>query len=69
VLEECVGEHRHEDVAVQAGPGSAFEAIETESLLRLLVGPLARPARLDGGRERLQVRIGGEVGEIVLRLP
>jgi hypothetical protein len=30
VLEECVGEHRHEDVAVQASPGAALEVIEPE---------------------------------------
>jgi hypothetical protein len=40
VLEECVGEHRHEDVAVQASPGAALEVIETEFFLQLLVGLL-----------------------------
>ena len=68
VLEEGKGEHRHKGVSVQAGPGSALEVVETEFFLQLLVGLLASPARLDGGRERLQVSGGGQVGEIVLRL-
>src|SRR3712207_9188238 len=63
VLEEGVGEHRHERMAVQAGPGPALEVVEAEFVLQLLVGLLARPARLDGGRERLRSeerRVGEE---------
>src|SRR3712207_9370546 len=48
-LEEGVGEHRHERMAVQAGPGPALEGVAAGFLLQLLVGLLARPARLDGG--------------------
>jgi hypothetical protein len=68
VLEEGEGDHRHEDVAVQAGPGAALEVIEAEFLLQLLMRLLAGPARLDGSRQDLQLHIGGEVGEVVLRL-
>src|SRR5580704_5661017 len=36
-LQVGVGDHRHERVAVQAMPGSAFEVIEAEFFLELLV--------------------------------
>ena len=50
-LQVGVGDHRHERVAVQAMPGSAFEVIEAEFFLEPLVGLLADPARLDRGGE------------------
>lgn len=68
VLEKGVGEHRHERVSVQPGPGSALEVVEAERLLELLVGLLAGPARLDGGRERVQAGVGGKIAGVVLRL-
>jgi hypothetical protein len=61
LLEERVGDHRHERVAVQAGPGSALEVVEAELLFHLLVRLLAGPARFDRGREHLQGRVGGQV--------
>src|SRR3984885_2827811 len=54
-LQVGVGDHRHERVAAQATPGSAFEVVETEFFLELLVGLLADPSRLDRGGERLEV--------------
>ena len=39
---------RRARVPVRPGPGSAHEVAEAEPLLRLPVGPLAGPARLDG---------------------
>ena len=35
-LQEGVGDHRHERVAVHATPGSAFEVVEAEFLFQLL---------------------------------
>ena len=68
VLEEGKGEHRHECVSVQPGPGSALEVVEAEFLLQLLVGLLAGPARLDRRRKHLEGGVSGKVGEGVLRL-
>ena len=38
MLEEGVGDHRHERVPVQALPGSALEVIEAEFFFHLLMG-------------------------------
>ena len=54
---------------MQADPGAAFEVVEARFLLQLLVGLLADPAGLDGSGELLERRIGGKVGEMVLRSP
>ena len=67
-LQVGVGDHRHERVAVQATPGSAFEVVEAEFFLELLVGLLADPSRLDRGGERLEVGVGRQVGKIVFAL-
>ena len=50
MLEEGIGDHRHERVAVKALPGPALEVIEAEFLFQLLVSLLANPPRLYGGR-------------------
>src|SRR5882724_12351546 len=50
ILEESVGDHRHERMTVKALPGSALEVIETKFFFQLLVSLLANPSRLDGGR-------------------
>jgi hypothetical protein len=63
-LQVGVGDHRHERVAVQAMPRSAFEVIEAEFFLELLVGLLADPSRLDRGGERLEAGVGRQVGKI-----
>src|SRR5262249_29433961 len=68
MLEECVSDHRHERMTVQALPRSALEVIETEFFFQLLVSLLANPARLDGGRQGAQVSLGWQVGEIVFLL-
>src|SRR6516225_7319389 len=68
ILEESVGDHRHERMTVQALPRSALEVIETEFFFQLLVSLLANPARLDGGRQGAQVSLGWQVGEIVFLL-
>ena len=67
-LQAGVGDHRHERVAVQATPGSAFEVVEAEFFLKLLVGLLADPSRLDRGGERLEAGVGRQVGKIVFAL-
>ncbi len=69
ILEESVGDHRHERMTVKALPGSALEVIETKFFFQLLVSLLANPSRLDGGREGAQVSRGRQVGEIVFHLP
>ena len=56
VLQE--GEHRHERVAVETLPGSPFEVIEAKFLFQLLMGLLANPSCLDGGRQGNSVRRG-----------
>ena len=50
MLQEGEGEHRHECMAVKALPGSPFEVVEPKFLFQLLMGLLADPSCLDGGR-------------------
>jgi hypothetical protein len=50
MLEESIGDHRHERVAMQALPGPTLEVIKPEFFFQLLVRLLANPSRLDGGR-------------------
>jgi hypothetical protein len=47
VLQEGEGDHGHERVPVQAGPGAALEVVEPQFLLHLLMRLLAHPASLD----------------------
>ena len=68
MLEEGVGDHCHERMAVKALPGSALEVIETKFFFQLLVSLLANPACLDGGRQGAQVSLHWQVGEIVFLL-
>jgi hypothetical protein len=49
VLEECVSDHGHERMSMEALPGSSFEVIEPEFLLQLLMGLFANPPRFDRG--------------------
>src|ERR1700691_2122230 len=67
-LQVGVGDHRHERVAVQAMPGSAFEVVEAKFFLELLVGLLADPSGLDRGGERLEGGVGRQGGKIVFAL-
>ena len=67
-MQESEGDHRHERMTVQSLPGSTLEVIETKFFFQLLVSLLANPSRLDGGRERAQVSLRRQVGEIVFLL-
>jgi hypothetical protein len=49
MLQEGEGELAQERVVVQATPAPAFEMVEPELVLELLVHLLADPARLDQG--------------------
>src|SRR5262249_16587388 len=69
MLEEGIGNHRHECMTVETLPGPAFEVIETEFLFQLLVSLLANPSRLDGRRQGAQRSLRRQVGEIVFLLP
>ena len=68
MLEEGVSDHCHERVSVKAVPGSALEVVEPEFFFHLLVGLFTNPSRLDDGSQGAQVRLGGQVGEIVFLL-
>ena len=50
MLEKGIGDHRHQRMTVKALPGSSLEVIEAEFFFQLLMGLLANPSRLDGGR-------------------
>ncbi len=69
MLQEGVGDHSHEGVAVQALPGSSFKMIEAEFLLHLLMSLFAHPARLHGARQGLERRFEGEIGQVIFALP
>ena len=49
MLEECVGDHGHECMTMEALPGSSLEVIEPEFLFQLLMGLFANPSRFDRG--------------------
>ena len=68
-LQVRIGNPRHQGVAMEAMPGAAFEVIEAEFFLELLVGLLADPSRLDRGCERLEAGVGRQVGKMYLRSP
>jgi hypothetical protein len=66
MLEEGIGDHRHERVTVKTLPGSSLKVIEAEFFFQLLMGLLADPPRLDGrslvqlsGRKRRKATITG----------
>jgi len=64
-LEKGVSDHRHQGMSMQASPRSAFEMIEAEFLLELLMSLFANPSGFDRGGERFEARIGWQVGHIV----
>src|ERR1700728_4970948 len=68
MLEEGVGDHGHQRMATQTSPRAAFEVVEAEFFLELLVSLLADPARLDRRGECLEICVGRQVGEIVFLL-
>ena len=62
MLQEGEGEHRHERMAVETLPGSPFEVIEAKFLFQLLMGLLANPSCLDGGRQGTQTGRCRQIG-------
>jgi hypothetical protein len=46
VLEECVSDHGHERMTVQALPGSSLEVIEPQFFLSIADGPVRKPIAL-----------------------
>ena len=68
MLEEGVGDHRHQRMTVKVLPGLALEVVEAEFLFHLLMGVFADPLRLDGVSQCAQVGAGGQVGEAVFFL-
>ncbi len=67
-LEEGIGNHRHQCVSVQSGPGSTFEVIETEFFLELLMRLLTDPSAFDRGGQRFEARVGWQVRHIIFLL-
>jgi hypothetical protein len=49
MLEECVSDHGHEGMTMEALPGSSLEVIKPEFFFQLLMGLFANPSRFDGG--------------------
>ena len=49
MLEECVSDHGHECMTMEALPGSSLEVIKPEFLFQLLIGLFANPSRFDRG--------------------
>ena len=68
VLQEGIGNARHQRVPVQPCPGAPLEVAQTELSLELLMGLLADPACLDRTHQPMQRRTRWQVGEIVLAL-
>ena len=54
---------------MKTAPGASLEVVEPELFLKLLMRLLADPSRLYGGGQGGQLRLGGQVGEIVFPLP
>ena len=52
-LEECEGDHGQQGVVMKTPPGAAFEVVEAELLLHLLVSLFARPSSFDRGDDLL----------------
>ena len=67
-LQEGVGYHCHERVAMETSPGTAFEVVKAKLFLELLMRLLADPARLDGAGQFLDRRVRRQVREIVFPL-
>ena len=59
ILEEGVGDHRHERVTMKALPGPALEVIKAKFFFQLLVRLLADPSRLDRGCQSAKVGLRG----------
>ena len=68
-LEKGVSDHRHQGMSMQAGPGSAFEVIEAEFLLELLMRLFADPSGLDCCSKLFKAHIWRQIRHIVFLLP
>src|ERR1700731_2741870 len=68
VLQESIGDHRHQRMTVKTLPGSSFEMIKAEFFFHLLVSLLAYPSRLDGGRQGAQIGRRRQIGEVIFFL-
>ena len=66
MLQEGVGDHRHQGVPVKALPGPPLEVIKAEFLFQLLMRLLANPTRVDDGGQSAQDRLGRQAGEVGL---
>lgn len=69
MLQEGVGNHCHQGVAMKTLPRLPFEVIKSKLLLQLLMRLLTNPPCLDGGGQRAQIRRRRKIGEIVFLLP
>ena len=65
MLQEGEANQGHQRMAVEAAPGSTLEVVESEFFLELLVGLLARPARLDRRRECPKRRLRRVIGQVI----
>ena len=52
MLEESVGDHRHQRVTMKTLPGSSLEVVETEFFFQLLMRLLANPSRFESQPRR-----------------
>ena len=57
-LEKGISDHCHQGMSMQTGPGPAFEVIEAEFFLELLMRLLADPSGFDRSGECFEARIG-----------
>ena len=68
VLQEGVGNHRHQRMAVKALPASTLKVIKADLLFELLMRLLAAPARLDRPGERPERGAGRVIRQVVFLL-
>ena len=69
VLQEREGEHREQRVMVETEPPPAFEVVEAQLFLHLLVRLLADPPGLDHRGERAERRPQRVIGQVVFPDP
>ena len=69
MLQEREGEHREQRVMVETEPPAAFEMVEAQLFLHLLVRLLAGPPRLDHRGERAERRLQRVIGPVVFPDP
>jgi hypothetical protein len=65
MLEECVSNHGHERMTVEALPGSSLEVIKPEFLFQLLMSLFANPSRF-GGPLTAAVFLSDQLGPLFL---